>query len=176
MGNCHFRSSGYISEYKHLLNPITQDAGKISQEGYPRDTLHVPSKGNLLQPHYHYSTGTAYDEHRTSHTRTIGQQLPEDTVNSHVPCGSYGIHSHTACHQRHIVYYRREHTDNARYQIVIATEHLMQSLPHHGQHTDGFQTGNSHQYAQEEEDGGHVDARKYLRYTLQHGTILVRHL
>ena len=35
-------------EEQHAFYPISQDAGKVSHEGHPRNTFHVPAKGYLL--------------------------------------------------------------------------------------------------------------------------------
>ena len=64
----------------HAFHVIHQDTSKITSSSDPSDFLHVPSEGNLFKTHCHYACGTTDDEHRTTHTSTVSQQLPEDAV------------------------------------------------------------------------------------------------
>ena len=65
--------------------------------------LHIPAEGNLLQAHYYHASCTTDNQHRTTDTGTVGEQLPEDTIHSHIANSSHRIHSHTSSYQRHII-------------------------------------------------------------------------
>ena len=65
--------------------------------------LHIPAEGNLLQAHNNDTCGTTDNQHRTTDAGTVGQQLPEDAIHSHIASGSHRIHSHTSGYQRHVV-------------------------------------------------------------------------
>ena len=52
-----------VLEQERLLKPVADDAGQVADKGYPRNLLHVPTEGNLLQTHDHYAGCGADDEH-----------------------------------------------------------------------------------------------------------------
>ena len=37
-----------LQSYHHALHVVADDAGHVTNKGYPRDVLHIPTKGNLL--------------------------------------------------------------------------------------------------------------------------------
>ena len=50
-------------EHKRSDEVVADDTGEIAHESDPCDLLHVPSEGDLLQTHNHYSGCATYDEH-----------------------------------------------------------------------------------------------------------------
>lgn len=83
--------------------PVANDTCDVTYESNPGDVLHIPAEGNLLQAHYYYTSSTTDNQHRTTDTGTVGEQLPEDAIHSHIANGCHRIHSHTSGYQRHIV-------------------------------------------------------------------------
>ena len=37
-----------LHPYHHALHVVADDAGHVTNKGYPRDVLHIPTKGNFL--------------------------------------------------------------------------------------------------------------------------------
>ena len=152
--------------------PIADDAGDVAHEGNPRNLPQIPAEGDFLQSHHNHACRRANNQHRTADTGAVGQQLPENAIDSHIADGLNGIHSHTACHERHVINNRRQHADDARDEVVIALESHVETLAKRGQHADGLQTSHSHQNAEEEQNRGHIDARKHIRHALLHRPFL----
>ena len=50
-------------EHKRSDEVVADDTGEIAHESDPCDLLHVPSEGDFLQTHNHYSGCATYDEH-----------------------------------------------------------------------------------------------------------------
>ena len=96
--------------------------------------------------------------------------MPEDAVDGKV-AGRNGIHAHAACHERHVVHDARHHADHARDEIVVAVAHLVEPLAEGCKHVRLLQHAHCHENAEEEENGGEVDARKQLRDALLHGAV-----
>ena len=127
-------------EHKRSDEVVADDTGEIAHESNPCDLLHVPTEGDLLQTHNHYSGCATYDEHRAAHAGTVSQQLPEDTVNRHVAGSGNGIHAHAACHERNIVHDARQNTDDTGHEIVVAVEYGVQTLAQFVQFVAGITT------------------------------------
>ena len=43
--------------------PVANDTCDVTYESNPGDVLHIPAEGNLLQTHYHHTTGTTDKQH-----------------------------------------------------------------------------------------------------------------
>ncbi len=91
------------SHKQHMLKSIRTYTRHIAYESYPGETAQIPSETDLLQSHHHHSGGRAYDEHRASHSGTVSEELPEQTVDTEIARCSNRIHIHAACHKRNIV-------------------------------------------------------------------------
>jgi len=117
----------YLEE-EGLFGPIADDTGEVTHEGNPRDTLHIPAEGDLLETHDHHTSSRADDEHGTSDTGAVSQQLPEDAIDSHVANCLYGIHTHATCHKGHIVNNRGKYTDDTSDEIVVARKDGIERL------------------------------------------------
>ena len=148
----------YSLEKEGPFEPVTEDAGQIAYEGNPCDFLHVPAEGDLLKAHHDYTGSGTDDEHRTAHTSTVGQKLPEDAIDGHVACGLNGIHAHTSGHEGHVVNDGREYADDAGDEIMVAVEGFVEALAQTGEYADFLQYGHGHEDAEEEHDGAEVDA------------------
>ena len=159
-------------EEERLLQPIGEDTSEVAHEDNPCDFLHVPTEGNLLQAHDNNTSGRADDEHRTTHTSTVGEQLPEDAIDGQVACSLNGIHAHATSYERHIVDNAGEYTNDTGYEVVVALEGGVESLAQHGEYANFLQYGNSHEDAEEEHDGGEVDLGHDVADTLGHGVVL----
>ena len=147
---------------------VAHDASEIADEGCPRDVASVPSKADLLQTHRHYAGGAADDQYRSAHARTIGQKLPEHAVDGKGSRLLQGVHADATSHERHVVHDAGEHADEARHQVVVAMEGMVEALSHDRQHAHLLQAGHRHQDAEEEEDGAHIDAAQQLADPLAH--------
>ena len=145
-------------ENEGFFEPVAEDAGKIAYEGNPCDFLHVPAEGDLLEAHHDHTGSRTDDEHRTAHTGTIGQQLPEDAVDGHVASGLNGIHTHTSGHEGHVVNDGGEYANDTSHEIMVAVEGFVETLAQTGEHADFLQYGHGHQDAEEEHNGAEVDA------------------
>ena len=53
----------FYLEHKRSDEVVADDTGEIAHESDPCNLLHVPSEGDLLQTHNHYSGCATYDEH-----------------------------------------------------------------------------------------------------------------
>ena len=163
-----------LSKDKCALQPIDEDASEIACEGHPGNALHIPAEGDLLKAHDDHTGSRADDQHRAAHTGTVGQQLPEDAVDGQVTGSLHRIHTHATSHERYIVDNRREHTDDARHEVVIALEGGVERLPEHGQHSHFLKHGHGHEDAKEEHDGAEVDLRQQVAHALGHRVVLSR--
>ena len=132
---------------------------------------HIPSEGDFLQSHHHHAGSRTDDEHRTSHAGTVGEQLPEDAVNGEVGAWKNVIHAHAASHEGHVVDNAGNDTDDARHDVVIAVRGFVERLSEGSQNARFLQGGHSHQDAEEEEDGAHVDAFEQLRHAHLHALV-----
>ena len=83
--------------------PVANDTCDVTYESNPGDMFHIPAEGNLLQTHYYHTSSTTDNQHRTTDTGTVGEQLPEDAIHSHITSGCHRLHSHTSGYQRHII-------------------------------------------------------------------------
>ncbi len=70
--------------------PVANDTCNVTYESNPGDVLHIPAED------YHTS-GTTDNQHRTTDTGTVGEQLPEDAIHSHITSGCHRIHSDASC-------------------------------------------------------------------------------
>lgn len=142
-----------------LLQPVDQYACHVADKGYPRDALHVPAEGYLLQSHHYHAGSRTDNEHRAAHACAISQQLPEDAVLRHVAYLGHRVHAHATGNQGNVVDDAGQYAYDAGDEIVIAIEDVIQTLAHYRQHAYLLQARYSHEDAEEEEDGAHVDAR-----------------
>ena len=128
----------------------------------------VPSKADLLQTHRHYAGGAADDQYRSAYARTIGRSCQNTPSTAKAPASCRGVHADAASHERHVVHDAGEHADEARHQVVVAMEGMVEALSHDRQHAHLLQAGHRHQDAEEEEDGAHIDAAQQLADPLAH--------
>lgn len=166
-----FALSRVLSDAEHdALQIVGKHAGEIAHEDNPGDVLHVPSKRDFLKSHHDHACGRADDEHGTSHAGAVGEELPEDAVLGEVARFSHGIHSHAACHERHVVHDAGEHADDAGDGEVVAVKPDVQSAAEQVQCANLFQCGDSHEDAEEEENRAHVDAGEHVGHAFLHAT------
>ena len=62
---------GFTSENAYPLDsikegtdePVANDTCDVTYESNPRDVLHIPAEGNLLQTHYYHTSSTTDNQH-----------------------------------------------------------------------------------------------------------------
>ena len=150
------------------------DTGEIADECDPSELAHVPAEADLLEAHHDDACGRADDEHRAAHAGAVSEELPEETVDCKVACGGDGIHLHAAGHEGHVVDDRRHDADDAGDEVVVLIGNLVEPLAECGEHAGLLKGGHGQKDAEEEEDGGHVDAREQggdleVRVLAEHG-------